>query len=99
MNKCTMRGHSLCVWVQISPILIVYIVCAWFVVIITPSPKQRPSTISIGWEGGRTGRKGGALKGGGGTKVGVKGEGQGSLGPRWRGSGKAVQSDCPLPTG
>ena len=30
-----------------------YIVCAWLAMIITPSPKQGPSTILIGWEGGR----------------------------------------------
>ena len=64
MNKCTRRGETLCVWVQIYPILIVYIVCAWPAVIIIPSPKQGPLTISIGWEGHRVGGKGGGLPGG-----------------------------------
>ena len=56
MNKCTKKGQTLCVWVQIDPILIVYKVCAWPEVIITPSPKQGSSTISIGWEGAQGGR-------------------------------------------
>ena len=73
MNKCTRRGQTLCVLVQIYPILIVYIVCAWLAIITTPSSKQGPSTISFGWEGSQGGRKRGGLLGG----RGQAGRGQG----------------------
>ena len=80
MNKCTRRGQTLCVWGQIYLILIVCIVCAWLAMIITPSPKQGPSTIQLGGRG--TGRevKGEPSQGGGGGgegagKEGVQGEG------------------------
>ena len=43
--------------------------------IITPSPKQGPSTISIGWEGHSAGGKGGGLLGGRGQGAGGRGGG------------------------
>ena len=46
----------MCMGANLS-ILIIYKVCAWFAVIIAPSPKQGPSTILIGWEGAQGGRQ------------------------------------------
>ena len=56
MNKCTMRGANIvCMGANLS-----YFDCicsyAWLAVIITPSPKQGPSTISMGWEEAQGGR-------------------------------------------
>ena len=45
---------------QIYPMLMVYIVCAWLAVIITPSPKHCLLIVSIVWNGAQRGRKKGS---------------------------------------
>ena len=51
MIKCTRSGETLCVLGEIYLIFMLLIVCEWLVLIITPSPMQGVSIVSIRWEG------------------------------------------------